>query len=86
MVLQFTLWDIMRMVSTSRLYLFMGGHGGIGIIGVGGDRGGVRGFGGLPGLSQCLALDRAARGRGGMGCIWVASGSTVCAFVLSMGA
>jgi hypothetical protein len=49
MVLRFTFWDIMSMVSASGLYLGMGSHGGIGIIGVGGDGGGVCGFGGLPG-------------------------------------
>jgi hypothetical protein len=59
MGLRFTLWDIMRMVSASGLYLGMGGYGGVGIIGVGGDGGGVCGFGGLPGLSECLGLDRA---------------------------
>jgi hypothetical protein len=60
MVLQFTLWEIMRMVSASGLYLGMGGHGGVSIISVGGDGGGVCGFGGLPGLSECLGLDRAS--------------------------
>jgi hypothetical protein len=47
-------------VSASGLYLGMGGHGGVGIIGVGGDRGSVCGFGGLLGLSECLGLDRAS--------------------------
>jgi hypothetical protein len=59
MVLQFTLWDIMWIVSTSRLYLCIGGHGSSGIIGIGGDGGSICGFGSLPGLSECLGLNRA---------------------------
>jgi hypothetical protein len=64
----------------------MDGDGGVGIISVGGDEGGVCGFGGLSGLSECLGIDRASRGRGGMGCVWVASGGAVCVCVLGMGA
>jgi hypothetical protein len=46
----------------------------------------VCGFGGLSGLSESLGVDRASRGTGGMGCVWVASGGAVCVCVLGMGA
>jgi hypothetical protein len=59
MILWFILWDIMQMVSASGLYLGIGSYGGVSIIGIGGNAGGVCGFGGLPGLSEHLGLVRA---------------------------
>jgi hypothetical protein len=78
-----TLWDMILMFATSGLYLFMGCHISVGI---GGGVGGYYRSGLLPGFSDDYALDWAVHAEGGMIGRGLASGGTVVAFVVDMGA
>jgi hypothetical protein len=86
-VLRFVLWDIIRMVATDELYLFISGHGSIGDkVSFGGDifKGDCLWLCFLPGLSYYVDFNGASSVVCGMLGISVSHGCTVCTLVLGV--